>query len=96
MLPIVALICSILSLLCCCLDVFALILSIVAIVLSIIALAKKKGSKGMAIAALVISIVGFLVAGLLVLCAYVIIPNNPELMNQYTELMEQLMEAGDY
>lgn len=89
--PIIALICSILAVLCCCLDGFAFVLAIVAIVLSIISLVKKKGNKGMAIASLVVAIIGFLLSGYLLLVAYVIIPNNPELQYQITEMLEELM-----
>lgn len=88
-LGIIALIVAILSLLCCYFDVFALILSVAAIVLSIISLAAKKGKKGLAIAALIIGMIGFLIALFLVIFAYVIIPNSPEIQNAIEEAISQ-------
>lgn len=88
--PIVALVFSIFSVSCCCLDGFAWVASVAAIVLAIIALAKKKGSKGLAIASLVLGIIGFLLSGGLLLLAYVIIPNNPELQSAIMEMIESL------
>lgn len=88
--PIIALVFSIFSVLFCCLDGLAWVASIVATVLAIIALAKKKGSKGLAIASLVLGIIGFLLSGGLLLLAYVIIPNNTELQSAIMEMIESL------
>ena len=88
-LGIIALIVAILSLVCCYFDVFALILSVVAIVLSIISLAGKKGKKGLAIAALIIGIIGFLIALSLVIFAYAIIPNSPDIQRAIEEAISQ-------
>ena len=89
---IIALIAAILSLLCCYLDVFAAVLAVVAIVLSIICLATKKGSKGMVIAALMIAIIGFVISVFLLVFAYVIIPNSPEVK----EMIETISQQVDF
>lgn len=89
---IIALISAILSLLCCYFDVFAAVLAVVAIVLSIICLATKKGSKGMVIAALIIAIIGFAISVFLLVFAYVIIPNSPEVK----EMIETISQQVDF
>ena len=91
---ITSLVLSILSVLCCCLDVLALIMAIAAIVLAIIALVTHKGNKGMAIASLIVGIIGFLIAVYLLVYAYVLLPNNPELQNQLTTLYDELGVTG--
>jgi len=91
---ITSLILSILSILCCCLDVFALILAIASIVLAIIALVQHKGNKGMAIASLIVGIIGFLTTTYLLVYAYVILPNNPALQSQIMELYDELGITG--
>lgn len=91
---ITSLILSILSILCCCLDVFALILAIASIVLAIIALVQHKGNKGMAIASLIVGIIGFLIAVYLLVYAFVILPNNPALQSQIMDLYDELGVTG--
>lgn len=91
---ITSLILSILSIVCCCLDVFALILAIASIVLAIIALVQHKGNKGMAIASLIVGIIGFLTAIYLLIYAFVILPNNPALQSQIMELYDELGVTG--
>ena len=91
---ITSLILSILSILCCCLDAFALILAIASIVLAIIALVQHKGNKGMAIASLIVGIIGFLTAIYLLIYAFVILPNNPALQSQIMELYDELGVTG--
>ena len=89
-----SLILSILSIVCCCLDVFALILAIESIVLAIIALVQHKGNKGMAIASLIVGIIGFLIAVYLLVYAYAILPNNPALQSQIMDLYDELGVTG--
>ena len=89
-----SLILSILSIVCCCLDVFALILAIASIVLAIIALVQHKGNKGMAIASLIVGIIGFLIAVYLLVYAYAILPNNPALQSQIMDLYDELGVTG--
>ncbi len=84
-----SLILSILSILCCCLDMFALILAIASIVLAVIALVQHKGNKGMAIASLIVGIIGFLIAVCLLVYAFVVLPNNPALQSQIMELYDE-------
>ena len=91
---ITSLILSILSIVCCCLDVFALILAIASIVLAIIALVQHKGNKGMAIASLIVGIIGFLIAVYLLVYAYAILPNNPALQSQIMDLYDELGVTG--
>ena len=91
---ITSLILSILSIVCCCLDVFALILAIASIVLAIIALVQHKGNKGMAIASLIVGIMGFLIAVYLLVYAYAILPNNPALQSQIMDLYDELGVTG--
>ena len=91
---ITSLILSILSIVCCCLDVFALILAIASIVLAIIALVQHKGNKGMAIASLIVGIIGFLIAVYLLVYAFVILPNNPALQSQIMDLYDELGVTG--
>ena len=91
---ITSLILSILSIVCCCLDVFALILAIASIVLAIIALVQHKGKKGMAIASLIVGIIGFLIAVYLLVYAYAILPNNPALQSQIMDLYDELGVTG--
>ena len=91
---ITSLILSILSVLCCCLDVLALIMAIASIVLAIIALATHKGNKGMAIASLIVGIIGFLFAVYLLVYAYILLPNNPDLQYQLTNLYDELGVTG--
>lgn len=91
---ITSLILSIISILCCCLDVFALILAIASIVLAIIALVQHKGNKGMAIASLIVGIIGFLIAVYLLVYAFVILPNNPALQSQIMDLYDELGVTG--
>ena len=91
---ITSLILSILSIVCCCLDVFALILAIASIVLAIIALVQHKGNRGMAIASLIVGIIGFLIAVYLLVYAFVILPNNPALQSQIMELYDELGVTG--
>lgn len=91
---ITSLILSILSIVCCCLDVFALILAIASIVLAIIALVQHKGNKGMAIASLIVGIIGFLIAVYLLVYAFVILPNNPAIQNQLMDLYDELGVTG--
>ena len=91
---ITSLILSILSIVCCCLDVFALILAIASIVLAIIALVQHKGNKGMAIASLIVGIIGFLIAVYLLVYAFVILPNNPAIQNQLMDIYDELGVTG--
>ncbi len=91
---ITSLILSILSILCCCLDMFALILAIASIVLAVIALVQHKGNKGMAIASLIVGIIGFLIAVCLLVYAFVVLPNNPALQNQIMELYDEFGTTG--
>lgn len=91
---ITSLILSILSIVCCCLDVFALLLAIASIILAIIALVQHKGSKGMAIASLIIGAIGFLLAVYLLVYAFVILPNNPAVQSQIMELYDELGITG--
>lgn len=84
-----SLICGIISVVCCCIGYGAVVLGILAIVFSIISRKNLGYFDGMAVAGLVLGIMGFILGGAILVSTYII---DEEFIEEYTRYLEQYME----
>ncbi len=84
-----SLVCGILSVICCCVGYGAVVLGVLAIVFSIISRKNLGYFDGMAIAGLVLGIIGFFLGIAIIVSTYLI---DEEFMEEYTKYLEEYMK----
>ena len=84
-----SLVCGIISVVCCCIGYGAVVLGILAVVFSILSRKNLGYFDGMAIAGLVLGIVGFILGAAILLSTYFI---DEEFLEEYQKYLEQYLE----
>lgn len=84
-----SLVCGIISVVCCCIGYGAVVLGILAVVFSILSRKNLGYFDGMAIAGLVLGIVGFILGVAILLSTYFI---DEEFLEEYQKYLEQYLE----
>ena len=88
-----ALILSIASIICCCFSWVGLVAGVLGIVFAVISRRSLGYFDGLSVAAIIVSIFGIVFSALIIYSSWVLI-NDPEFMDYYNELLEQIKNSS--